>query len=606
MQDPNRNTRHRHTQHWKWSLIRDGSSGPYSNAACADPGERTREIYEHIPGYPQPPLIPLPPMDIEHFLKASGIRSTKLTRWLVSSGLRMSGYHRFVNGLPQHLEEVLRTTNTRGPALFAPVIAATLALADDERHEDPMARAATLIVAARQLREMVFRGQLEPDRLGDEVLEMGQYPNLFATSLMIEQGEARIFKSRVTDRIMVAVAGRFYPLEIGAKGAAELMDDLRRIVDRAKVEESPPVGWLTNASQKTQLKIFERMERNDLCRQSLATMRHSLFTLCLDTEYRPVNLRMAAMAAHRGNPGNRWFHSSLQLVVFGNGRACAICNFSAYLDGNTMIRSAAEIQQRAARIIISPSVTSEAKSMVPPLIGWRVDPRWIEKAMDDWRQVADSQPATFTIGGIGRSFFLAHRIDPVPAFIVALGLAAKRLTGRTTSISQFLAMSKFRCMDLVSTTVTTPEVERFIETLAPADLHPAIESQRIRCRTARATLPIDDLISLFVLSRRGMARFRAMTAIGAMFAILEVLGKTNHTPRDIVVSHPEIYPEAPIIGRPGIRLPYVRCFGLHYQIHPDMINITVMPGTKWKIPNETLIAEIERALREIEEIISAI
>ena len=88
-----------------------------------------------------------------------------------------------------------------------------------------------------------------------------------------------------------------------------------------------------------------------------------------------------------------------------------------------------------------------------------------------------------------------------------------------------------------------------------------------------------------------------------MFGSLRLLRLRNPSPREILVSHPEIYPEIPMVGRPGVRLPYVKYFGLHYQIHDDKITITMMPGSRWHIPNDEFMAVIEQSLAEIRSVI---
>jgi hypothetical protein len=98
-------------------------------------------------------------------------------------------------------------------------------------------------------------------------------------------------------------------------------------------------------------------------RESLYALRHSFLTLCLDLDSYPLSDAEVAFEGHSGNSGNRWFHSSLQLVVFGNAKACAICNFSTYLDGNTMMRAASELQKRAAACPIGEGAKSDFDSL---------------------------------------------------------------------------------------------------------------------------------------------------------------------------------------------------------------------------------------------------
>jgi len=69
--------------------------------------------------------------------------------------------------------------------------------------------------------------------------------------------------------------------------------------------------------------------------------------------------------------------------------------------------------------------------------------------------------------------------------------------------------------------------------------------------------------------------------------------------REILVSHPTIYEEIPVVGRPGIRLPYVKYFGLHYQIFEDKVVVTVMPGLDWQVPNTEFIQALKSNLDRI-------
>ncbi len=50
-----------------------------------------------------------------------------------------------------------------------------------------------------------------------------------------------------------------------------------------------------------------------------------------------------------------------------------------------------------------------------------------------------------------------------------------------------------------------------------------------------------------------------------------------------------------MVGRPGVRLPYVRYFGLHYQMLDDRTRFTVRPGLSWRISNADLAAALGSA-----------
>jgi hypothetical protein len=584
--------------------------------------ERTRDILEHIAAYPQPPLIPLPePGDLES-LKEAGIKTeSRLARLILRTTAAVTGFNAFQKQLPGRLEETLRRTDVRGANLFAPVIVATLALADDLRQPTPLQRAATLILGARSLYADLISGRLPPDQHRGQPLEMGQYLNLFSTCLIVENRKSRLFKSAATSHITVIARGRFFSLQVWEQGreisVAQLtraLAEIHRLAQAAPPGKNAP-GLLTSAQHPAQLRIFTQLEQHSVNRESLFALRHSFLTLCLDLDDDPSSAAEAARLAQSANQGNRWHHSSLQLVVFGNARACVLCNFNAWLDGNTMMRGAAEIQRRAIALPLESATDQSGAQLAPPVeLRWQINPAFCAQAQRDLQSVHDEQQATFEISGIGRSFFTAHQTPAVPAFVVALSLAAKRLGGAPGKVTQFLTLTKYRCMDVCRVMVTTPEVEQFVQAVdtggagreeAQALLRAAISSQEEKCRRARQSLSIPHLRVLFLQTRPSpLRRFGATMGTVLMRKLLGLFGLIEADETEILISHPEIYPEVEIVGRPGVRLPYVSQFGLHYQILEDRIVITMMPGVKWQVSSQKLIAELERSLKEIQAIIS--
>lgn len=575
--------------------------------------ERSRDLYEQIPGYPQPPLIPLPaPGDLSPF-QEFGIKPGKFSDWVTRTAVRLSGFYAFQTMLPAQIETLLRRVNIRGPALYAPVVAAAIALRDDPRQPTPFQRAALLLQAMRSLHHDVMTAQLPPDTVSDDVLEMGQYPNLFAASFIFEDGRPRIFKSTAVSPIAVVVEGRIYVLDLDAGGstatpaawAATLAAIARQSQDQGPAQDAP--GLLTAASDATQRAAFPQLIKNPANAQSLTTLRHTLVTLCLDLESHPSTLAEALYLAHSGNPRNRWQHASVQIVVFGNGKACLICNFNAYLDGNVMMRAGAELQRRAENYDLPEETAVVAPPSTP--LTWEIPPETLTQAQADVEHVLDRQQATFTLPAIGANFFRRHGLAPVPTFVVALEMAVQRLLERPATITQFLAMSKYRCMDLVMANVATPEVVQAARRLSDPTvqgaealriLQAAEVSQRKASQAARRHLPLDDMLPLFFSTLSGWRERRATLTLRAALLLLHATGNLRREQRQILISHPAIYPETPLVGRPGARLPYVKYFGLHYQIFADEIVVTMMPALAWDIPNEQVVTAIGDALKQIQ------
>ncbi len=584
--------------------------------------ERTADIYERIATYPRPPLAPLPPIEEVDILGHFGVKNTWLGRAVVKTGMRLAGFNRFYRNLPTRLEELMRRSNLRGAGLFSLVNSATLALADDPRQPDALDRAVSLVLAARQLYVDLVSGKLPPDRYRDQVLEMGQYPNLFSTALTVEGRVARLFKSKKRSQLAVLVGGRIYLLDIGEPETdldpASLRAALEKIVEDARKKGFLPVdrgvGVLTSAKHTTQLRIFGQLQQDATNKEALRAIRHSFVTVCLDLDDEPESVVEAARLAQSQNLHNRWQHASLQFVVFGNGKACTLCNFNAYVDGNPMMRGSAELQRRATQMPLAEDDRPARPLPDAVELRWRVPEKLIDLALRDVEWVRDSQQATFEIPGVGKQSFEGSGVAPVSAFVLAVQTATKQLIGDHASVLQYLTMSKYCCMGLANADATTSEAKQFVDYLLAGAkdreralhlLRAADASQRRAYRNARKYLPFSDVLSLFMTTRRGLGRLYVSALLGLSMFGLKLLGQINRKDVEIVLSHPEIFPEVPVVGRPGIRLPYVRYFGLHYQIMDDRTVVTYMPSVGWKVPNRELHEKLGEAFGRIARLVGS-
>jgi hypothetical protein len=282
-----------------------------------------------------------------------------------------------------------------------------------------------------------------------------------------------------------------------------------------------------------------------------------------------------------------------------------------------MMRVGSELQKRAAVCDLAPSAASssalpEAEEIAFPMLPGLAPVA--QAARRDWDAVQDrqNQKATYTLDGLGRRALKAPGVEPVQAFICALAMTARQLTGRHAPITQFFTMSRYRCSDMVTGVVTTPEVERFVDAMiAGAGSHAerrellvrAVASQQEAARVVRRSLPLQILMSLYVREQSGFRKRFALFSQQGMGLLLKAMGRMKPAQREILVSHPEIFPEVPVVGRPGIRLPYVTCFGLHYQIWEDATVITMMPGATWQTPNDELIARLTSNFRAVQQLL---
>src|ERR1700728_4236499 len=313
---------------------------------------RTHFVYEEIPGCPPPPAIDWAAQDSLRSVEPLGVTLNFWSSSLLKLALRLTGIPSFQKN-PSAVEALLRSVNLRNNP-FAATMSATAAISHHPTPVEPLDRAAALVVAARATHRDLVTGRFPPDRYKDRNLEMGQYANLFSTNVVFDGRRFQLFKSDCTSQITVLSNNRIYSLDFADLDDSQLRSGLGEALiqitklsrsDVSDAERSPAV--LSAAPARTQAAIVRKLSQDPVARKTLDTLRHSFMTLCLDLDLAPASFTEAAVLAQIGNYSNRWYNSALQIVVFGNSKACLIFNFNAYLDGNIQTRAASEIWQRS-------------------------------------------------------------------------------------------------------------------------------------------------------------------------------------------------------------------------------------------------------------------
>ena len=576
---------------------------------------RTQAVYEDFPFCPNPPLAPLPDIDTGEIARLFGFVDHPFVRRLIRAQFLLCGFRSFQKHLPETIESLLKVADLRR-GVCGPLFSATMALADDPLQDTPLLRAAALLKSLCELHADIRAGRFMNDTLSTQPLEMRQYLNLFGTSVTWRHDGFRMFKSENVSHVAVLAGRMFYLLELGEdhdnlslNHIASALQEIWALSKRPRLNNSEAaIGCLSSAREGTQTKTFRRLLKNPCNALALAALQNTFVTLCLDLDSEPCSYADAAKSAHVGNPANRWFHSSLQLVVFGNSRACAICNYSAYLDGNVMMRAGAELQVRAKKHgILSPVRPTAQKTLSITKLHWAAPPGLLEKAYADIGSLTDYQESTFTLQGYGRRSFESRGLNTVAAFMIALQLTACQLSGHAVNLTQAVTMSRYRYMDLAAAMISTPEMLKLTEAWSSPKrdpeflktlVHSAIQSQLRECRRTRLTMPVVQILGLFAWQRNWLRSKYSNLLLGITLTTLRLCGFFRPT-ETIIASHPRIFPEVLLLGRPGIRVPYLSTFALHYQIFEDHLTLTIMPGADWKVPNPEIVAELRTTLDDL-------
>jgi hypothetical protein len=545
-------------------------------------------------------------------LDALGVIDAVIPRSIMRVALTLSGFARFYRALPDLLETTLTLRNQDTNAR-APTMAAALALAADPGVSSPIERAARLSSALLTLYEDILAGRFEPDYLSGVALESRGYLNLFGNHLRYEAGRFRWRKSTRSDSLLVAARGSFYIMDRLATPNNQRISQIgvaftqlwKHSQHAGGADREGQIGIVGAASARTQALMFDEALTSECNRRSYHAATETVIAICLDLEVHPESDVEAARLALIGNPSNRWYPASTQLVIFGNGKAVLVCNFGAGLTGNIMVRAATELNRRAAQAARSEHGGARHTEVTFRRLPWRIAPTHIARAIDDIRSISNDRNPLFALQGIGREAADRRGLRPVELFAIAVRDACERLAGRSVTIHQFVSASRYRCGDVRTANLRGPcmsaamaALRRDSETVIRFDtlLQNAIREQQQICRRVRATIDIRRALSLYKARHSG-ARKEIVDHL--LRGVESYLRRRDwmHPKRaaDVILSHPVLSSDVTVLGRPGVSLPYVECFAMHYQLFPRHTVVTISPGLRWTTPNEQLIEEIQRS-----------
>ena len=569
---------------------------------------RTQAAFEDYPGCPNPPPPRLQSPWDPAVPEQLGLRKRSFTRGAVRAAFLLSGFAAFHRKLARSGDAVA----PRGPHRPAPSprSSAVQALADGPG-TDPFLRGASLLAAVWSLHDEIRGGRFRADAARGQELESRSYLNLMGVSILSDGGRFRLFKTASTSRFLVMARRRQYVVDLDEGGGTPSVATLRAALEQVWERSGPPdaplpdpvVGMLTCLPGEPQIAAFGALCGDPANRATLEVVKHAFVTVCLELDRFPETDAEAARWAIAGDFGNRWMYGGMQIVVFGNGKACQVGNPHCYAPGNVMMRIAATLWRRGAELAragggqAGPVTITEAR--------WKLDQVDFGAVQKELGRIVDrDQQATFDIPGIGRAALGRAGLRPVEFFTVALQHAVHRLTGKIPLTCQFVSTASYRYGTFGTAVVSTPEVAALLEALRDPATSPdalrrlyaaAGESQRSACRIEREQAGIGVQLGWFLREAGGV---RGRFGRGVLNALWSRVGRPTNPRVDIMVSHPTITEGVPVVGRPGIRLPNLGCFGMNYQIFEDHIRLTLMPGA-WKIPNETLVAELEASLRDL-------
>ena len=601
------------------------------------PRVRTRQV-EAPAGYP---LLPLPLLAdfATHVGRWAALYG--VAPWITAAAARLVGFNRTVarlrssdRELEQHLRRMV-VSRRPGPAI---AYSATAVLVDEPTPPAPVAhlshaldRAARLMRAADDFRRDYLAGRLLPEQHRGRPVDLSQFRNLFASSFGYADGTLRLCTTDSVDCYAVVFClGRAWrvllaDVEQGAPVSVErLVTQLRAIVAASRPLEA---GWgaigpahLTALEPPQTEAGLRDLMAADPSRETLQTILGAQFVVCLDLDATPASPAACGAVVHSGNPGNRWYLAASNLVVCGNGKAGWLFNYTTGVDGNVMVRFAAETAQRAAGM--PPGLPAERGDSSPVALSWGSS----DSVPRMWRALERARLASLfayrrALPGVhrlpvGRRDLEAAGLSSVDAFVIALLSALRLQTGDAPPVYQMVSRSHYRYCPLAFANLATPESAAFgsyleesirLDVPLSPDAWPlyarAEQAARNRVRDVRDCLTLDPT-ELFSSSWDRATWTRAMaiaTRVERLMARRAPSAGAARLCESLTISHAAIHDSVTLVGRPGGRAGHPPACWAHYQIRLETTDVILVPGAACRLSEPLLIGHLQRALVRLVE-----
>lgn len=356
----------------------------------------------------------------------------------------------------------------------------------DERRNDQISRAASLIHASTVFYRTLRDGHLRPDvfetkkhlsqsswgqrlvrytprkfsfytsaALGAYALDMSQYHNLFHSTRVPRVDKDELVKVDERHRhVVVQQGGAFYTVDVldesGNALSPESIDAaLRDIASRRESDASDEntVGVLTTLPRADWADAREELNVKNA--SSIAAIDSALFAVCLSDEAPDGDVPAESRCMLHGKATDRWLDKSFQLIVTRDGEAAI--NFEhSWGDGIAVVRFADEVHQFCERMRYdeTTAVANSTDAAPSRRLDWDLTSstkQAIERATSRAHDaIAQTDYAMLKSDAIDSDWIKSQKLSPDGLLQMVMQLAHYRLKGRPGSTYESAATAAFK------------------------------------------------------------------------------------------------------------------------------------------------------------------
>lgn len=352
------------------------------------------------------------------------------------------------------------------------------------RHEDlsQSQRAAKIAASALGYKLLLDKEKIPVAKIKDNPLSMDQVKYLFSATRIPGkmQDSLRSFYSEAQPghstarHILVFSNAKIYVLDVVAENGtphsyADIEAGMSAILETSAGErDETSVGHLTTMRRAEWAETREILKSaSDQNQANLDLIETALFSINLDDVSPGSDLEACDNLLH-GGPGNRWYDTALQLIVFQNGMA-GINIEHCSLDGTTILNFVDAIlecdlasldEQSGAVTQGTPSFSRLEFSLTPELQGI------VAKASDDFKNLRQTTiTRSYDLPEWGGKHIKSLGMSPDAFAQCAMQLAHYRTKGFIGATYESIATRQYCRGRTEAMRTVTPEVFKFVETI---------------------------------------------------------------------------------------------------------------------------------------------
>ncbi|OSD07372.1 acyltransferase ChoActase/COT/CPT [Trametes coccinea BRFM310] len=314
---------------------------------------------------------------------------------------------------------------------------------DDRTRPSQAKRAAQLLKAMLPFRYLVESGQLEPEKVRGAPLAMSSYEWLFHSCRYPTKpaDTAKKFDPKTHNHVVFVRKNKFFKVPLAdASGreltAAELEEQIKKVISMAGEEKAAPVGALTAENRDTwtdaRAALLAAAPSNAA---ALEEIESAIMVVCLD-DTAPVTREQASWQCWVGDGRNRFFDKH-QLIVFENGKSGFLGEHSC-MDGTPTLRMNEFMLASLAhgKVDLGPALDASAASALPAPqeLTFELDARTrshISAAEAHFDAlVAQHDMEVLHYEGYGKEYIKRHKASPDAWAQMVKQLAFQKMFGR--------------------------------------------------------------------------------------------------------------------------------------------------------------------------------